>query len=140
MLCQFVKMTVIIRFVSLHRECCFSEFYSDYLGFFFLMDSDSSLLDDPGTSMDPEPCIYVEPGSPTDTEPRPNEHPGLNVNLDPVLPHDDLMINEVTTQRCVNCGSDLFHRRRHSLILMDVRLIVQHWIAPRLVSFETVKS
>ena len=120
--------------LCLHRECFLCEFVIEYFGF-SNMDSDSSLLDDPGTSMDPEPSIYVEPGTPTDTEPRPNDNPGLNVDLDPVLPHDDLMANEVTTQQCVNCGSDLLQRRRHSLVLMDVQFIVQQWIAPRLVSF-----
>lgn len=98
------------------------------------MDSDSSLLDDPGTSMDPEPIIYDQPGTSTDTELRSNDNPGLNVDMDPVLSHGDLM-NELTTQRCVNCGSDLCQRRRHNLTLTDVRLILQHWIAPRLVSF-----
>lgn len=105
------------------------------------MDSDSSLLDDPGTSLDPESCIYDEPGTSTDTVPRLNDNPGINVdlvNLDPVFAHGDMLTSEETTQRCVNCGSDLCQRRRHSLTLMDVRLIVQHWIAPRLVSFITI--
>ncbi|XP_041973387.1 uncharacterized protein LOC121729065 [Aricia agestis] len=104
------------------------------------MDSDSSShSDDPGTSMDTDTALHIDTGTPMGTESRSNDNPGMNMDSELLVPEGNLLAgDEATTQRCVNCGTDLLQRRRHTLVLIDVRSIIQQWIAPRLIENDTL--
>lgn len=90
------------------------------------MDSDISLPDDHGLLSDSVPASNVDPDIYLDNEPV--LHDDLRINMDlPILSDESL--------RCINCGTDITHRRRHVLSLVEVLRVILQWIAPQVVSF-----
>ncbi|XP_045781575.1 uncharacterized protein LOC123878448 [Maniola jurtina] len=78
--------------------------------------------------MDTDDAIYDDPGIPTGTDRSPNVDPGLNTE------HTTL----TELRYCVNCGTDVTQRRRHSLELVEVMSVIRHWIAPQAVTDSTI--
>lgn len=94
------------------------------------MDSDTAPHDDPALPSDTESAPDVEPGAIMDLEPALNDNHGTNLDSSATRTSSE---NE-ESMRCVNCGVDVMHCRRHTLQLIEVLSIIRQWTAPQVVS------
>lgn len=96
------------------------------------MDSESS-HDDTGLQMDDVPASHADFGLQMVSEPTSTDNSGT-APVSETTAQVDSPLESGTQRHCVNCNINITRMRRHPLMIDEIRLLIQQWVAPRQVS------